>query len=90
MNKTTDTASIGIANTVRAEAARANIEINKLSAVIGRSQSYTYDCLHGRRAFTTEDLSKIAAALGMPLTMFFDSYMLGERIRQQRDHEQAA
>lgn len=86
----TDPASIGIANTVRAEAARANVDLNKLAEIIGRSQSYTYDRLQGRKAFNTEDLGKIAAALHMPLTMLFDSYMLGERIRKQREHETAA
>ena len=90
MNKQIDPASSGIADAVRAEAARAHMDINELAAVICRSQSYTYDRLSGRKAFNTEDLSKIAAALHMPLTMLFDSYMLGERIREHEKHVKAA
>ncbi|WP_051911620.1 helix-turn-helix domain-containing protein [Bifidobacterium choerinum] len=90
MDRQTDPTSRGIADAVRAEAARAHMDINNLASVIGRSQSYTYERLAGRKAFNTEDLSKIATALHMPLTMLFDSYMLGERIRAHEEHTEAA
>ena len=56
-----------VSEEVRAEMARQRIGQHKLAAACGWTQAYLSRRLTGRNAFSTDDLEKLAEALGVPL-----------------------
>lgn len=54
-----------VAAEVRAELARRQITQQQLAAAIGLSQASVSERLRGKTPFTTEDLEKVSAALGV-------------------------
>jgi transcriptional regulator with XRE-family HTH domain len=59
-----------VAGAVRAEMARAQMTQRELAAVIGVQQPNVSLRLQGKHPFSTVELDKIAAALGVPVERF--------------------
>lgn len=81
MNNKTLTPSVSGA--VKAELARQDKTGNELTSLFGKSRDWVYARLRGDKAFTTEDLSKIADYLNISIDDLLESARFGRRITKE-------
>lgn len=59
-----------VAGEVRAELARRKLNSNNLPKLLGNSQSYWSRRLHAEQPFDIDDLARLSALLGVPMSHF--------------------